>query len=77
MEYKSISKVCNLEEGMLLGIDQSNDNADMTCLCIGKMKDGVMEIKDIKYIEKQEDIDKYIIKNLAKIYGIFRVSKLE
>jgi hypothetical protein len=77
MDYPSISKVYNLENGVLIGVDQTNNNADKTCLCIAKLNDGVMDIKEIRYIEKQEDMDKYINKNTAKIYGALGISKFD
>lgn len=74
MEYKNISKTYNLGNGVLIGIDQTNSNADKTCLCIAKFKNGVMDIKGIRYIKKQEDIDKYINENLSNIYKAFKVN---
>lgn len=70
MEYKSISKVYDLGEGKLIGIDQTDSNEDKTCLCLAKHKNGKLIIKEIRYIEKQEDMDKYINRNLAKFYGV-------
>jgi len=77
VEYKIISKVYNLGDGILLGVDQSNSSEDKTCLCIGEVKDGIMNIKEIKCIEKQDDMDKYVNRNLAKIYEVFGVSNLD
>lgn len=77
MECQSISKVYNLGKEKIIAVDQSSDNKDKTCLCFVECKDAEITIKDIKYIEEQEDIDKYINKNLAKIYGAFGLSNLD
>lgn len=77
MEYPSVSKVYHLGDGVIMGVDQSNSNEDKSCLCMAKFKEGVMTIKGIKYIEKQEDIDKYINKNMAEIHGVFGIGNLD
>jgi hypothetical protein len=77
VEYQSISKGYDLGDGKLIGVDQSNNSEDRTCLCVAKFEDGVMDIKEIKYIEKQENMEKYINRNLAKIHGAFGISNLD
>lgn len=77
MKYQSISKIYNSDKEKIIAVDQSSDNENKTCLCFAKYKDEKITIKEIRYIEKQEDVDKYINKNLAKIYGVFGLSNLD
>lgn len=73
-EYPEISRYYEFDNNYILGIDQTNCNEDRTCLCFAKLDDDKMIVKDVKYIEKQRDMDKYINKNLKEIYGVFGLS---
>ena len=75
MNYPNISKVYQLGGGRLISVDQTNSNEDKTCLCFAKLVNGTMNIEEIKCIEKQKDIDKYMNEIMAEIYEIFGVSK--
>lgn len=75
--YSNVSKTYHLGEGKLISVDQSSCDEDKTCLCLAKIKDRKMIIKEIQYIEKQEDMDKYINRNLAKFDRVFESDNLE
>ena len=62
----SFSKIYNLGEGKLLGVDQSGINGDKTALCIAKVNEGIITIEKIKLIEQREDIEMYINENMIK-----------
>ena len=75
MNYPSVSKVYRLGDGKSISVDQTNSDEDKTCLCFAKLENGVMKVEEIKLIEKQKDIDKYISKNIDEIYKVFGVDK--
>lgn len=54
-----------IADNYLIGVDQSNSD-DKTCLCFCKVKQGKFHIERFQYIEKQEDMGKYINMNTAK-----------
>lgn len=72
-KYPSVSKQIKLNNDYVLSIDQSIGE-DKTCLCFYKSKNNKFALKGIKYIEKQEDIDKYINMNMGEIYRTFGLS---
>lgn len=64
-KYPVVNKVYNINNNLIVGVDQSR-NKDKTCLCFSKFKDGKFTVERCEYIEKQEDIDKYIEDNKYK-----------
>lgn len=64
-KYPEVNKVYNINNNLIVGVDQSR-NKDKTCLCFSKFKDGKFTVERCEYIEKQEDMDKYIEDNKYK-----------
>lgn len=52
IEYSNISKIYNLGKGNIIGVDQTNNTADITCLCFAKLDNGIIAIKRVEYIKK-------------------------
>lgn len=71
-----ISRVYDLGEGRILGVDQSGDERDKTALCFAMHTNGNIVVLDTKIIEQQKDIDEYINMNMKEIYGVFQVNKV-
>lgn len=72
---KSVSKIYKLEYGKLLGVDQSGIKGDKTCLCFARYNGEKITVLNTKLIEQQEDIDKFINRNMKEIYGVFCIDE--
>lgn len=64
-KYPEVNKVYNINNNLIIGVDQTR-NKDKTCLCFSKFKDGKFTVERFEFIEKQEDMDKYIEENKEK-----------
>lgn len=64
-KYPEVNKVYNINNNLIVGVDQSRSR-DKTCLCFSKFEDGKFTVERFEYIEKQENMDKYIEKNKNK-----------
>lgn len=60
MKYPDVSNVYHLKEGKFISVDQTSNDEDRTVLLIGEKTGDHIFIKEIKYTEKQMDMDKYI-----------------
>lgn len=64
-KYPEVNKVYNINDNLIIGVYQSR-NKDKTCLCFSKFEDGKFIVERFEYIEKQQDMDKYIEENKNK-----------
>ena len=65
-KYPSINKAYQLPNNILIGVDQSSEGEDKTCLCFARLVKGKFHTERFEFIEKQEDMDKYINENTAR-----------
>lgn len=64
-KYPTIDKVYLLDNNVMIGVDQSTVE-DKTCLCFARLVKGKFHTERFEFIEKQEDMDKYINRNMER-----------
>ena len=69
-KYPNIDKAYMLDNNVMIGVDQSSVGEDKTCLCFCRLVKGKFHTERFEFIEKQEDMDKYINENTARWIGI-------